>query len=861
MTNAPAALAALRIARRDAWRHKARSSLVVLMIAVPVLGLTSADVLARTYQLSTTDKLDRTIGQADASITLFGGGPIKQGTGIGGATEDLSGTGLPHTRSGPPGSAAYRALQARALGELPAGSRAVDYFVRDGGDVRADGRSVKATLISLNLADPITRGITQPHAGRAPRDTTGVEVTTALASRLGLHIGSSLTVGADTRTVTGIVIDPSNLKDDEVYGILGSLPIHNASGSELIASTAPVTWPNVLRLNQIAIGVTSRSVVTHPPAGVQDVGGTPEGEDAQTIGLATVAVGLAVLEVVLLAGAAFAVGARRARRDLALVSATGGQPRDIRNVVLAGGLVLGTTGAVIGVVGGVATARGLIPVLNHFAHHAPGSFDVRPLELLAVVVLGIVTGLLASILPARSAGKVDVVAALTGRRGVVTSARRVPIIGLSGVVVGALIAGYGAHPPVRFTAILVGAVVSELGFVMCAPAFVGLAGRLARWAPLSPRLALRDAARHRGRSGPAVAAIMAAIAGSIAVSTYFVSQESTDRATYFPQAPIGQTLIRPFSPHAGASPKFQAALTAVLPGLGAKAAQPVPVLGCSHGRHCGTTPQIVGLELSPNSTFDVAVADQDLLAHLTGRQDSGAAAALAAGDVVALASGRSADLAVGAPGGHPTLQGVGRAGSRLPVYVEGVARAGSLVGAVISPSTAQALGLRTQTSQYLVTTTSPPTQAQEDAAQATLDATHASIYVERGYVSPGITAGLLVLLAVSAIVTLGATGITTGLSVAESRPDLTTLSAVGAAPLTRRLVVASQSATVALLGAVLGVLSGLIPAWAVVQGRTGMSFAMPWETIGLSIAAIPLLAVLLTSAFVRTPSTLVRRAS
>jgi putative ABC transport system permease protein len=79
--------------------------------------------------------------------------------------------------------------------------------------------------------------------------------------------------------------------------------------------------------------------------------------------------------------------------------------------------------------------------------------------------------------------------------------------------------------------------------------------------------------------------------------------------------------------------------------------------------------------------------------------------------------------------------------------------------------------------------------------------------------------------------------------------------------LTRRLVVASQSAAVALLGAVLGVLSGLIPAWAVVEGRTGMSFVLPWQTIGLSVVAIPIVAVLITSVFVRTPSTLVRRTS
>jgi putative ABC transport system permease protein len=861
MTSGPAALAALRIARRDAWRHKARSALVVLMIALPVLGLTSADVLARTFQLSTTEKLDRAIGQADVQLFVIGGGQLQQGDSV---TDAYNVTSPPGSSVRPvkPGSTAYRALERRALAELPPGSRAVD-DIASGGTVSASGRLVTAQMNSLNLADPITRGITQLRSGRVPSNTSGVAVTPPLAARLDVHVGSTVTVAGRKLTVTAVVVDPSNLKADEVYGVPGALPTQPSFYQELVTTSKPVTWTDVLRLNQIGVGAISRYAVAHPPAVLPDLNGLPTGTSPETIGVATVAIGLAVLEVVLLAGAAFAVGARRARRDMALVSATGGEPGDIRNIVLAGGVMLGTVGAAIGVVGGVATARGLIPVLNHFAHHAPGSFDLRPLELLAVVLLGIVTGLLASVLPARSAGKVDVVAALTGRREVVTTARRVPVIGLSGVIVGALIAGYGAHPPVRFTAILVGAVVSELGFVMCAPAFVGLAGRLARWAPLSPRLALRDAARHRGRSGPAVAAIMAAIAGSIAVSTYFVSQDHTAGANYQPQARIGQTLIRAISPHAAVAPQFQAGLTAAQSDLGGTGSLAVPMDECFSARHCHFA-QLEWHDPDPtrNLPIQVAVGDPTILAALSGRQDPAAAAALTAGHLVALDSRRSNDLvaAVARPG-SPTLSGGGKTGRQLPVYVEGVGKAGSVAGAVMTPATAQRLGLDVSTSNFLIRTPSLPSQAQQDTAQSVFSTGNASVYVERGYVSPGITAGLLVLLAVSAIVTLGATGITTGLSVAESRPDLTTLSAVGAAPLTRRLVVASQSAAVALLGAVLGVLSGLIPAWAVVEGRTGMSFVLPWQTIGLSVVAIPIVAVLITSVFVRTPSTLVRRTS
>ncbi len=68
--NLPALRAAGRIARRDAMRAPGRSILVVAMIALPILGLTAADVLFRTDQLSATEKIDRELGPADALIGL-----------------------------------------------------------------------------------------------------------------------------------------------------------------------------------------------------------------------------------------------------------------------------------------------------------------------------------------------------------------------------------------------------------------------------------------------------------------------------------------------------------------------------------------------------------------------------------------------------------------------------------------------------------------------------------------------------------------------------------------------------------------------------------------------------------------------
>ena len=72
--------AALRIARRDAWRAKWRSLLVIALIGLPVFVLAGVDVMYRTYQLDPTEKLARTIGTADAGIRYFDG-PVKQSPG------------------------------------------------------------------------------------------------------------------------------------------------------------------------------------------------------------------------------------------------------------------------------------------------------------------------------------------------------------------------------------------------------------------------------------------------------------------------------------------------------------------------------------------------------------------------------------------------------------------------------------------------------------------------------------------------------------------------------------------------------------------------------------------------------------
>ena len=466
--NSPSALVAtLRIARRDAMRHKARSALVVAMVAIPVLGLSSADVLARTMQLSPGERVTREIGAADVAIQGPGGGRVLQGVD---PTYGYEPSGKHVLTSGSPASVA---LQARALAMIgargPVATRVVTSAL-----VTANDRLLDSDVDLLDLNNPLTTGIASVTAGHAPSDSDQVGVTEHLAKRLDVVIGDSIEVANQPRTVTAVVRNPNALNADTVYATAVSSQ-DNRDPMLLATTTHPVTWAEVRQLNALGLIVTSRYVAEHPPADAPVINPPNRTTTADRIGIATVAIGLAVLEVVLLAGAAFAVGARRQRRDLALVAAAGGDTRQVRQIVLAGGLVLGAVGAVVGLGAGIAVARIALPEVSRLANRVPGAFDLRPLELLGVLVLGTLTGIISSVLPARAAGREDVVLALSGRRGALSTPKRVPAFGLAMVVIGALVAGHAASHA-NFWQILGGAVISELGFVFCAPAVVGAAG-------------------------------------------------------------------------------------------------------------------------------------------------------------------------------------------------------------------------------------------------------------------------------------------------------------------------------------------------------------------------------------------------
>ena len=154
---------------------------------------------------------------------------------------------------------------------------------------------------------------------------------------------------------------------------------------------------------------------------------------------------MALIEVVLLAGPAFAVGARRQSRSLALMAATGGTPRQARRVVLGSAVVLGGVASLIGVAAGIGFGRALVPVLQAHSSTWFGPVEFPWLHLLGIAGFGLLSAFLAAVVPATIASRQDVVAVLAGRRGDRKPSLRSPILGV--VLLGAGVAGaaYGSR--------------------------------------------------------------------------------------------------------------------------------------------------------------------------------------------------------------------------------------------------------------------------------------------------------------------------------------------------------------------------------------------------------------------------------
>ncbi|MFE2145952.1 FtsX-like permease family protein [Streptomyces sp. NPDC059456] len=929
-------IAAIRIARRDAWRSKGRSALVLSMIALPIIGVSAADLTVRSAELSPEQKVSRQIGAADARlIEPEVTGPVYQD--VEGRNSMPVGGFDKYTPAAEP----HPNVLASAI---PAGAQSLKDSTAHA-KIRTRYGLLDTDLREIDASGPLVKGMIELKRGRLPQEAGEVIATPAFLEESGFFVGSEFRArGSETwYQIVGAYELPSELKKTEVLAPPGTLlaPLDKAFQAAgvpgLVATDSYLvkvggdgfTWNMVKALNAKSVQVVSRAVYVDPPAESEvpyitqqkELGYYTPDNGLPTTELAVLAtvVGLAMLEICLLAGPAFAVGARRSRRQLGLVGANGGDRRHIRAIVLSGGLVIGAAAAVGGTVLGVALTLGLRPVLEEYMGARFGGFTFRPLEILGIALLAVVTGLLAAVAPAVTASRQTVLASLTGRRGVRRANRVLPVLGLIALAVGAAIALYGTASRMGSTVVAGGSAIAELGIVALTPVLVGLFGRLGRWLPLSPRLALRDAVRNRGRTAPAVAAVLAAVAGTVAVATYQHSSEIQARHEYVADLPDGVGMVAIHELGRGKDMgAVREAVTQELP-LSVRAdvgyisygkpgcerltgpegcgradiirprEQRCPLYEAKDGIDSFSAAQRKELRKDPRCTYNrhsaqfvAVVADEKLLTALAVT-DPGAVSALKEGKGVSFDRRNVKDGKVTVrlidnknevfePGVDPKGEDKVFAVHQAPDGAEGYG-----LELVLPPSAAQNAGLRVlpYASYFTLDGTATSRQKQRVAARIDQIGVEAPVTIEAGYqAEPDITGLALTLFA--GLVTIGAAGIATGLAQADAESDLKTLAAVGAPPRVRRTLSGFQCGVVALMGVVLGSAAGILPGVGLrlvqrretehlmemagdANDRLYVPIAVPWETLGGLLVVVPLGAALLAALVTKSSGAMARR--
>ena len=637
-----------------------------------------------------------------------------------------------------------------------------------------------------------------------------VAVTSGVASAFHLRVGSTWRVGGVERQVAGIVENPQSLLDE-------------------FALVAPgqVTHPTEVTALFDAPGVPLSSIGNHVQTPASVAQSNPL--NPETISLAVLVLGMLLIALVSVGG--FTVLAQRRLRSIGMLESTGATDRHVRLVISANGTAVGVVGAILGLVLGFVVWLAYRPSLEQSSHHVIGVLALSWTVVIAAMALAVVAAYFAASRPARTITRVPIVQALSGRPAPPRQIHRSALPGIVCLGLAFLLLGYsgstnGGNGSGGAPELLFGIVLLVPGLVLLAPFFLSLTARLGRRAPVATRLALRDLARYRARSGSALAAISIGVLVAVIVMLAAASRYgnvldyagpnlSSNQLALHANAPQGQPVvtrnaqgqIKVTTPPSNPANPAQAADQAVqiARGLGAQLVPlETPNAGLNAtqgGRNWNgsiyiATPQLLkafGItrsEIAPNA--DV-LSSRPGLSGVSGIQLSYGGDGFGGGAAGTTSNCTAATQCLA----NPVIEEIGS----LPTGV-------SAPNTVITEHAMREFHITASTTDWLVQGTQPFTAAQ--ISDAELAASTAQLSVEAKNDQPTSSAVIGSATIFGIVIALGVLGMSVGLVRSETASDLRTLAATGASRRTRRTLTAVTAGALGFLGALLGVVGGYI---------------------------------------------------
>jgi putative ABC transport system permease protein len=412
-----------------------------------------------------------------------------------------------------------------------------------------------AATVDLRSQDPHGR-YGQPLlslvSGHYPAGPGQVALTRQVATLFNLRAGDLWHSGGTTRRVVGIVENPQNLLDEFALVVPGQ-----------VTSPSQVT---------ILFDATPASVASyHFPGGVtaRAAGSPSSGLSPAVVVLAITTFGLVFIGLIAVAG--FTVLAQRRLRALGMLGALGATSRNIRLVLVANGAVVGIMATLTGAALGFAAWFAYAPRLATSSGHRIDPLNLPWWAIGTAMALAIVTAIAAARRPARTAARLPVVAALSGRPPRPKAAHRSAGPAIVLLVVGPLLlafaGGWGGNTPADQLKLLAGIVATTIGGIRLAPLCIAVLAAAGSRAPIAVRLALRDLARYRARSGAALAAISFAVLLAVLICVVATARFANVMDYTGPNLPANQLIM--YTPY-GAANSFGAGgagLGAVAPSL------------------------------------------------------------------------------------------------------------------------------------------------------------------------------------------------------------------------------------------------------------------------------------------------------
>ena len=653
--------------------------------------------------------------------------------------------------------------------------------------------------------------------GRYPSSAGQVAVTRGLAQALQVHIGAVLSLPGHHQRVTGIVEDPSDLKDQ--FALVPPSAAGPAQGITVLLDASPAAFS--------AFRDTFHGQLVWQARGAST-------QAAVAAGALAVVTVLMVL-VSLVAAAAFAVIATRRQRQLGMLAAIGATRRQLQMVMVAGGALVGVIAAVTGAVIGLAAWFVAAPHLQVSAGHRIDRFAV-PWPLVGLgMLLAILTAAAAAWWPARAASRVPIVNALSARPLEPRPAHRTAIMAVPLIVLA--LACLALANQTSGPLIIAGALAMALGISFISPLSIRVLTAAGRRAPVAVRLALRDLARYQARSAAALAAISLALGIAVAIMISLAAAMNPANAGNLPANQMlisigqpGDNQLAPIRTPAELS-TLAAAVHRIAGSLGGATVIPLdmPVNPASQPQPGGQQPVVslnapLGRATGRNGVYrSVAlyVATPAVL-HLLGINPATIGPAT---DILTVQAGQDVLTTITTITDATNVQRI-----HVPDYS---AEPTSLI---------TVNGLRrehwTQIRSGWMVNSARPLHAPQIAAAREM-AARSGLVIESRNTQASLATIRTLATAAGALIALGVLAMTVGLIRAEAAGDVRTLTAIGAASTTRRTLTATTAGTLALLGALLGSGAAYLALAAGHRSDIGVLSRAPVLDLALTIVGVP----------------------